>query len=879
MSEEGSGGGVVDVGGIVARLGLDTTPLRRGRVIAEEELAKTDGALLKTGSAALRVERSFGRLGTASKVVGGIIGFELARKAGEGLKVAVEYASDLEQTMRRVRNVFGESTGEVVEFAEGTDKTLGRTKDQALQTSVRFGTLATQFGASREEAAKMSVTLTKLSSDLAASKGTEPEEATQALVNGLVGRGRALRIYGMYLDTASIKQEALKEGLISTTKDALDPAARFQASYNLILRQSANATGFFGKNLDTVKEKQQVTAATMKDAGEALGNAIIPAEKAFARVLADDVAPALKHFGEGLGFIADHKLTRDVVVGIGGVATGLFVLHKAVHAVEGIGNLWKKLTNAAGHAENAAAIKAEGNAAAVTTAELRALAEAEVLSGRAAAVGAAERGAGLSAAEIAALRGKPGILGRAGGSLGLAAGGLAGSAALPFAIGGAALYSGYRTFLGGDPNKNINAQIDSETDVKAAQARINELKKKADAAEHGREHHGLLTEIGGDLGLITSAYDAADNAQLALERAVKKLEDLRAVTKYHLLHLTPVERAQANVTVARQNLSQARKTAEDPTVQAGEAQLVGGVFGGAFDELPKLTKGDPSKAAEKVASAQSKVASAQDSIAAAGRRVAEATARLATLRSRGTATTLQMSSAEHALANAHTALTRAQERAGRAQAGVTKSRKAEADAAGSTALTVKDVTARLTGQVGRARGLAGASNQLIREGVSQPVLEELDRLEQSAPGTLQRVAATLTPAMARKLNSQYGALQKAQHDFLTAPLRAATAQAKTEAEQQMRGLAAAQAAAYAAALRDLQGERLMFPFEHGLPASPASAPGVRPAAGAAPGSRTTIYSLPGAIIQAPDPAALARELAARARVSALAGQGVHTESP
>lgn len=273
-------------------------------------------------------------------------------------------------------------------------------------------------------------------------------------------------------------------------------------------------------------------------------------------------------------------------------------------------------------------------------------------------------------------------------------------------------------------------------------------------------------------------------------------------------------------------LAAARGELNDPARRAAEASSLAGVFGSAFSQTAVRTQGTPEqiadareaqrKADRAVADAQRALAKAQEGGAGAKRsqiesaeasvasaqaalrkrggddkteqaRLEAAEARLSELRRKGGVNTDKLREAEDRLKEAR-------RNAGQA---ADDTKKVEA----TTALSVQDITKRLGGQLKNAKGLRDDARTLIKDGVSRGVLEELDKLEQTAPGTLDRVAKSMTPALAKQLNSQYADLQKVQQEFLVAPLRAAAEAAKAEQDKILAEAAASQAAAYQRALK------------------------------------------------------------------------------
>jgi hypothetical protein len=851
---------MTDLGGLTARVGLNTTGLRTGRVVAQEELLKVEGSMLRAEKASTRLGMA---LGSTGKLAGALIGFELLRKGAEGIKGSIEYAVELESTMRRVKSVFGDSSEQLVKFSDTADQALGRTKASALSTAVRFGTLGTQFGETTSQAAKTSIALTKLATDLAASKGTPVDQAEGALATALVGRGRALRLYGVDVSAARVKEEAFREGLISSTKDALTPAIQYQAAYNLIMAETVRVQGYFAKNTDTTAEKVQQAKATLKDASEELGLAFAPAAKKAAQILSDDVAPALKTAGEGIKYLADHPLARDLTEAAVGVGGAVYVIAKGADLLKSATEGLSKIRSALGHTENSVAIEAEGRAATVTAGQLDILALAEQRAS-AAALLAADSEAVLAAASRAA-----GTTAVTGGGVPAVAPAAGGKPGLPSILGG-----GVGLVL-------VGGIVYGVSQVQAENARMDALKKQVAAGKSlsPAERQKQAADLGVSPGSKPGQYITDPKRDRNDITAGIRLLDETGQTSNRpaQLRLGRVQIAAGNLEESQRALFQAEKQAADPNVRSANAGLIGGVLGGAFDTLPTTSTGN----ADAVAAANLRVQSAQarvDRLSAGGGKASQSSilsAQAAVLSAEDTlrkhkgdttAQTLRLQAAEERLATLRSGGKVNTSALAIAEGQLALARKKADEAAGkngTTALGTKDVFGRIGGQLGRTKALKDDARTLIRDGVSGPLLVELENLEKTAPGTLHKLATTMTKAQGSALTSQYSQLQAQWSAFLGTPQEAAVNAGKLDARRKAASYARAVRQAYASALSD-----------DGLPVPGSGTVGSGPSArGAVPhgSSKTTNYHIAQQTIVANDPTEMARQLENRARRNALFG--------
>lgn len=215
-------------------------------------------------------------------------------------KNLVDAASALEESQSKVNVVFGDSAGIIEDFASKSAVAAGISKQAALEAAGTYGNLFQAFGVGREQAANMSVTLVQLASDLASFNNTSVEDAIQALRSGLSGETEPLKRFGVALNDVRLKQEALNLGLYNG-KGNLDVAAKSQAAYALILKDTALAQGDFARTSDGAANQQRILAAQFQNIRAEIGTALLPVFKAMLSFINDSILPVLQQFANLLG--------------------------------------------------------------------------------------------------------------------------------------------------------------------------------------------------------------------------------------------------------------------------------------------------------------------------------------------------------------------------------------------------------------------------------------------------------------------------------------------------------------------------------------------------------------------------------------------------
>jgi hypothetical protein len=258
--------------------------------------------------------RSFSdKLGTALKA--GAVAFAgLATAAGAfALKIgkdAIGAASDFSEEISKARVIFGDASKDIEQFAETAADSLGQSKKQAVNAASTFATLGKAAGLTGKDLSKFSIGFVKLASDLASFNNTSPEDAIQAIGAALRGEAEPIRKYGILLNDATLKNEALALGLIKSTKEALSPANKVLAAQSAIYKQTSDAQGDFARTSDGLANSQRQLAANIEDVKIQLGEVLLPIILKVSDIVKDTFVPAIENLVDGFTRKGKQGLTR-----------------------------------------------------------------------------------------------------------------------------------------------------------------------------------------------------------------------------------------------------------------------------------------------------------------------------------------------------------------------------------------------------------------------------------------------------------------------------------------------------------------------------------------------------------------------------------------
>lgn len=280
----------------------------------------------------------------------------LATAAVGVLKVSmdsVEAASNLEESTNKVDQIFGKAADSIFRFSSTTADALGQSNNEARSAAATFGIFGKAADLNDRQAAKFSKRMVTLASDLASFNNTEPDQAVEALGAALRGESEPIRAYGVMLDEATLKAEALALGILKPVKDqskifayqtritdlqksynetvaehgkdslealkveaslgtartalqkategTLPPLTQQQkllAAQSQIFKQTEVAQGDFARTSDGLANQQRRMAARFEDTKAALGKGLLPIMNDAAGFILEEGIPAFERFAD-----------------------------------------------------------------------------------------------------------------------------------------------------------------------------------------------------------------------------------------------------------------------------------------------------------------------------------------------------------------------------------------------------------------------------------------------------------------------------------------------------------------------------------------------------------------------------------------------------
>lgn len=208
-----------------------------------------------------------------------------AKGLAEAIKQSVNYVENL--------NLFTVAMGNSLEmgkqYVAQMQEAYGMDPSNLYQTAGYFYQLNDAIGMADEASAAMSLTLTKMSNDLASLFNLDIKTVTENMASGMQGMTRAVRKYGMDIRVSTLQQTAMEYGLQGQV-ETMSEANRMALRYLTMLKQANNAVrqfngdtkdatntmGDFARNIETPANQLRIFKEQITQLGRAIGNFFIP---------------------------------------------------------------------------------------------------------------------------------------------------------------------------------------------------------------------------------------------------------------------------------------------------------------------------------------------------------------------------------------------------------------------------------------------------------------------------------------------------------------------------------------------------------------------------------------------------------------------------
>lgn len=258
---------------------------------------------------------------------------------------AVKLASDLEETMSKVEQVFETNADGITQWANTSIEKMGLAKQTALDMASSFGDLGAGMGLSLRQNTEYAKSLTQLAADMASFKNVKVEVAQTALTGIFTGETESLKKMGVVMTEANLQQFAYSQGIQKRISD-MSQAEKVQLRYNFVMDATAKAHGDFERTGGSAANQARIFKEAIKELGAAFGAELLPI-----------ITPIIAGLTEVIKtFSKLPEPAKRIILIIAGVAAVLgpllFMVGSVAKAVTSVTDAFAKVPKAALEASN-----------------------------------------------------------------------------------------------------------------------------------------------------------------------------------------------------------------------------------------------------------------------------------------------------------------------------------------------------------------------------------------------------------------------------------------------------------------------------------------------------------------------------------------------
>jgi len=247
---------------------------------------------------------------------------------------AIKAASDAQESAAKFDVVFGGAAAGAREELERLHETIPLTRAEMEGLAAGIQDFLVPAGIARDEAAGMSVDFLELAGDLGSFNNVPTAQVLNDIKSALAGSSEPMMKYAVDTRVAALEAVALEAGLIQQG-EALDGAARAQAVFLAIQRDSTDAIGDAARTVDSTANSMKLLWRDTKELRDEIGAQLIPI-----------ITPLLAHLRDLLTWLNDlSPATKAWITYVGLAAAALGPLLSVGSKVVGVFQL---LSGAAG---------------------------------------------------------------------------------------------------------------------------------------------------------------------------------------------------------------------------------------------------------------------------------------------------------------------------------------------------------------------------------------------------------------------------------------------------------------------------------------------------------------------------------------------------
>ncbi len=211
---------------------------------------------------------SFGIVNKAVSI-GGLLAFS------KTLSSSISNAMDMIETANLFSVSLGNMEDQALETVDALNEAFGLDTTNLKDQIGTYSLLARSMGATDKQAETLATNTAKLALDLSSLTNVPINQVMADLKSGLIGQSETVYKYGIDVTEASLKQEALNQGITTSVRN-MSQGQKLLLRYNVMLNQTGLAQGDFAKTIESPANQLRVLQARITTLSRAIGSIFLP---------------------------------------------------------------------------------------------------------------------------------------------------------------------------------------------------------------------------------------------------------------------------------------------------------------------------------------------------------------------------------------------------------------------------------------------------------------------------------------------------------------------------------------------------------------------------------------------------------------------------
>jgi hypothetical protein len=247
----------------------------------------------KIDNAAKKLQNFGARATEAGRSLTGFLTVPIAGALG----LAVDAASDLNESLSAVGTTYGDAAAGIISASEGAAKSVMMSQQQYLAAATVLGVYGQAAGLTGDDLTAFGNDSIRAAADLASFYNIPVDEALEAIQAGLRGEAEPLSRFGILMNEASLEAYALEQGIWDGT-GAMTDQQKILARQGFIMDNLGAANGDAARTADSFANRMKTLRATLVNVAASIGNLLLPYAISLASKL-QSLADRFQKLGDG----------------------------------------------------------------------------------------------------------------------------------------------------------------------------------------------------------------------------------------------------------------------------------------------------------------------------------------------------------------------------------------------------------------------------------------------------------------------------------------------------------------------------------------------------------------------------------------------------